>query len=155
MKQNSLLLCLFLNAFHNMSETIYFHLKIIGVILIALSLIHVVFPKYFNWKEELSRLSLINQELMKVHTFFIAVVVFLIGVLCLHSTHDLVHTDFGRTISLGIGFFWCLRLITQFVGYSGEVWRGKRFETVVHIIFTILWIYLSLIFLWNGILNFD
>ena len=46
------------------------HLKIIGTLLIALALIHLVFPKYFNWKTELQSLSLINRQMMSIHTFF-------------------------------------------------------------------------------------
>ena len=35
-------------------------LKIIGILLISLSFVHVLFPKYFNWKNELKSLSLIT-----------------------------------------------------------------------------------------------
>tara|TARA_R110000737_G_scaffold217581_1_gene233983 strand:- start:720 stop:905 length:186 start_codon:yes stop_codon:yes gene_type:complete len=45
------------------------HLKIIGVLLMALALVHIIFPKYFNWKEELKSLSLINKQMMTIHTF--------------------------------------------------------------------------------------
>lgn len=45
------------------------HLKLVGIILIGIALIHVGFPKKFKWKEELSSLSLINQQMMVVHTF--------------------------------------------------------------------------------------
>jgi hypothetical protein len=38
------------------------HFKIIGVLLIALALVHIVFPKYFNWDKELKSLSLINRQ---------------------------------------------------------------------------------------------
>ena len=123
------------------------HIKIIGVILIALSLVHVIFPKYFNWDVELKSLSLINQQMMKVHTFFIALTVFLMGVLCLTSSYELTTTALGKKISLGLGIFWTIRLFTQLFGYSSTLWKGKRFETTVHIVFSAFWIYLSVIFL--------
>jgi hypothetical protein len=122
------------------------HLKIIGAILIVLALIHVIFPRYFHWKKELSSLSLINREVMYVHTFFIALVVFLMGVLCLTSSQEIVATPLGKRIALGVGIFWLCRLLIQFFGYSSELWRGKFFETVVHIVFSILWMYLSVVF---------
>ena len=123
------------------------HYEIIGVLLIALAFVHVIFPKYFKWKEELKHLSLINQELMKVHTFFIALVVFLMGVLCVSSANDLIHTDLGRRVSLGFGIFWLFRLVIQFFGYSSELWKGKRFETIIHILFSLFWAYLSFVFI--------
>jgi len=125
------------------------HFKIIGVLLMALALIHIIFPKYFNWKEELKSLSLINRQMMKVHTFFIALVVFLMGLLCLISTTELLDTKLGKTISFGFGIFWAIRLFIQFFGYSTELWKGKTFETTIHIIFSLFWLYLSVIFLLN------
>ncbi|PHS63400.1 MAG: hypothetical protein COB12_09645 [Flavobacterium sp.] len=123
------------------------HYKIIGIILIALAFVHVIFPKYFKWEKELKSLSLINQQIMKVHTFFIALVVFLIGLLCLTSSNELINTELGKRVSLGFGIFWSFRLLIQFFGYSTKLWNGKRMETIVHIIFSILWAYLSYIFI--------
>ena len=122
------------------------HLKIIGILLIALGLVHFVFPKYFNWNKELSSLSLINRQMMTVHTLFIAVLVFLMGILCLTSSDELIATNLGKKISLGLGLFWTIRLFIQFFGYSSELWKGKAFETIIHIVFIFLWAYLSFIF---------
>lgn len=123
------------------------HLKIIGCLLITLALVHIIFPKYFHWDRELSSLSVINRQMMKVHTFFIALTVFLMGVLCWAGSTELVETNFGKKISLGLGIFWIIRLVIQFFGYSATLWKGKRFETAVHIVFSLLWTYLSVIFL--------
>jgi hypothetical protein len=123
------------------------HLKIIGLLLMALGLIHIFFPKYFNWDKELKSLSLINRQMMTVHTFFIAFTVFLMGLLCLTSANELVETVLGKKIALGFGIFWTVRLFIQFFGYSTELWKGKNFETTMHILFSILWAYLSFIFL--------
>ncbi|HBS13141.1 MAG TPA: hypothetical protein DEO36_11470 [Flavobacteriaceae bacterium] len=123
------------------------HYKIIGILLIALAFVHVIFPKYFKWEKELKSLSLINRQIMKVHTFFIALVVFLIGLLCLTSANELINTELGKKVSLGFGIFWSFRLIIQFFGYSSKLWKGKKMETIVHIIFSILWAYLSYVFM--------
>jgi hypothetical protein len=123
------------------------HFKIIGIVLMVLALAHYLFPKYFNWEEELKSLSLINKQMMTVHTFFVAVTVFLMGLLCLTSAPELIGTGLGKTICLGFGIFWSLRLFIQFFVYSTQLWKGKKFETTVHIIFSFLWIYLSFVFL--------
>jgi hypothetical protein len=123
------------------------HLKIIGVLLIILAAIHVAFPKYFNWKEELKPLTIINRQLMYVHSFLVAFAILLIGILCLTSSNDLVETTFGKRICLGLGLFWAARLMIQFFGYSSKLWRGKTFETSIHIIFSLFWIYLCVIFI--------
>ncbi len=123
------------------------HLKIIGALLITLALVHIAFPKYFNWKENLKSLSLVNRQMMTVHTFFIALTVFLMGLLCLTSSNELVETNLGKKISLGLGVFWTIRLVIQFFGYSTDLWRGKKFETLMHVVFSLFWTYLSFIFL--------
>lgn len=123
------------------------HLKIIGFCLIVLGLVHAVFPKQFNWKQELSSLSIMNREMMYVHTFFIAFMLVLVGFLCLTSANELLETTLGKRICLGLGIFWIVRLYIQFFGYSSKIWKGKQFETVVHILFSIFWTYLSVIFI--------
>ena len=128
----------------------HFHLKLLGVLLVVLSLIHVVFPKYFNWNKELRYLSLINRQMMTVHTFFIALIVFMMGILCLTSSNELIDTNLGKRISLGLGLFWLIRLFIQLFIYSSKLWRGKTFESSIHLLFTILWMYFSLLFILIG-----
>ena len=38
------------------------------------------------------------------------------------------------------------RLAIQFVGYSSELWRGKRVETAIHIACSLLWAYVATVF---------
>lgn len=123
------------------------HFKIIGILLITLALVHIIFPKYFNWDNELKTLSLINRQMILVHTFFIALVIFMMGLLCLTSSNELIETNLGKKISLGLGVFWAIRLFIQFFVYSPKLWKGKIFETIIHIAFSLLWTYLTVIFL--------
>jgi hypothetical protein len=128
------------------------HFKIMGVLLIGLSGAHILFPKYFNWTDDLKSLSLINRQMMYVHTFFIGLIVLLMGVLCLTSSRELINTNLGKKITLGLGIFWLSRLIIQFFGYSSKLWKGKSFETTIHILFSLLWAYLSLVFLLTSLM---
>ena len=91
---------------------------------------------------------MINRQMMLVHTFFIVLTVFLMGVLCVTSAHALVHTSLGKNICLGLGVFWAIRLLVQLFGYSTKLWKGKVLETTVHILFSLFWIYMSVVFLW-------
>jgi len=122
-------------------------IKIIGICLIVLGLAHIIFPKKFNWKQELSSLSTINREMMVVHTFFIALLLVLVGLLCVTSSTTLVNTPLGKRISLGLGIFWLARLGAQFFGYSTKTWKGKSFETLAHVLFSVFWTYLGVIFI--------
>jgi hypothetical protein len=127
------------------------HFKLIGTLLIGLAIVHLIFPRYFNWTNDLKSMSLINRQMMYVHTFFIGLVVFLMGLLCLTSSNELIETEFGKRITFGLGVFWTSRLIIQFFGYSSKLWKGKAFETTVHILLSLLWIYLSVVFVWASL----
>ncbi len=88
---------------------------------------------------------------MEVHTFFVALTVMLIGLLCWFYADNLVNSAFGRVIAMGLGIFWGIRLLFQFFVYSPKLWRGKPFETTMHIIFSLLWIYLTFVFITVGL----
>ena len=124
-------------------------IKIIGYLLMVLACVHVIFPKYFGWKEDLAPLQQINRSMMKVHTFFIALTVFLMGLLCVTSTQDLLQTELGRKLCLGLGVFWLIRLFFQFFIYPSLLWKGKKLETIIHIVAIVFWIFLSYSFLWG------
>ena len=117
------------------------HLKILGYLFVILAFFHAFFPKYFNWKQELNQISLINKQMMEVHTFFVALIVFGIGLLNIFCTNELINSILGRDICLGLFVFWFIRLLFQFFVYSSKLWRGKQFETIMHIIFSLFWTY--------------
>jgi len=123
-------------------------LKLIGGLLVVLALLHAGFPRYFNWAGELQPLSLINRQMVYVHTLFIALMVLLMGLLCIGCAAELIGTPLGRKVALGLGLFWLTRLLVQFFGYSPTLWRGKRFETIMHLSFSLFWVYLSTVFFW-------
>ncbi|HVS97263.1 MAG TPA: hypothetical protein VHE54_12300 [Puia sp.] len=121
--------------------------RIAGVLMILLAVLHVFFPRHFDWKRELRLLSLVNRQMMQVHLFFIAFAVFLMGLLCLTSGDQLLHTTLGRRISFGLTVFWAVRLCFQFFVYSPALWKGKRFEKTIHIGFSLLWTFFTVVFL--------
>ena len=122
------------------------HIKIVGVLFVVLGILHVGFQNYFKWKEELERLSLINRQMMYVHTFFIALTVCLMGLICLFFSHDLATTRLGKILSLGLFIFWATRFVFQFFYYSPILWKGKGFETVMHVFFGCLLAYVAIVF---------
>lgn len=128
-------------------------IKIIGGLFVLIAILHYFFPNYFDWKKELSSLSLINRQLIHVHIFFIAFGLFLMGILCLASSEALLSTPFGRRICLGLGIFWIVRLYVQLFVYSRKLWKGKTFETTMHILLSLFWAYTGTIFLLGYLKN--
>lgn len=125
------------------------HLKLAGVALILLGISHTFFGPRLKWKEELARLSLLNRQIFYVHTFFIALIVVMLGILAFFYTPALVErTALARVVLSGIVVFWLCRLLIQFFGYSASLWKGDRFNTSIHILFSLLWFYFTGVFGW-------
>jgi hypothetical protein len=124
-------------------------LRIAGALLVVLATAHAAFPKRFRWAEELSRLSLLNRQMFLVHVAYIVFLVASMGVLSLVFTDALLEKSALSKIVLAWLFvFWFSRLFVQWLVYDRALWRGDRFATTVHILFTVLWIYLSVVFGW-------
>jgi hypothetical protein len=124
---------------------IYVHLKVVGALLVALGLAHSLFGRYFKWKQELAPLSLLTRQIFQVHGFFIALVVAMIGACSLFYTTALLASGaLSRVVLTGFLVFWLSRLAIQLFVYDPAIWRGRRFYTFMHVVFTIFWIYVVL-----------
>ena len=52
----------------------------------------------------------------------------------------------SRLVLSGIATFWGLRLLCQWFVYDASLWRGQRFNTVMHALFSLLWLYLTAVY---------
>lgn len=123
------------------------HLQLAGLGLIVLALAHFTFPRRFHWTEELARLGTLNRQMFRVHVFFMAAVLVLFGTLSLLLADELlVPSPLARALLGGFTLFWALRLYVQLFVYERALWRGDRFNTAVHILFTSFWTYLVAVY---------
>ena len=126
------------------------HLRIVGGMLIVLALAHPLFGIHCDWKKDAAKLSPLNRQIFHVHTFFICLVLVLMGVLCLFYPHALLSpapaTLLGKLVLIGLTIFWGIRLLFQWFIYDRALWKGNRLNTTVHFVFTVIWIYFTLIF---------
>lgn len=123
------------------------HLQIIGILLMLLGISHAFFKRYFQWEKELATVSLLTRQVFFVHSFFIGLVVALFGALSFFYADALLQpTRLNRAILAGMATFWLCRLLAQFFAYHSAIWRGDRFRTFMHVAFTLLWCYVSAIY---------
>lgn len=116
----------------------------VGMAQIVLGIAHVFFKSYFKWKEELSSVSLLTRQIFYVHTFFIAFVVSLFGLLTVFCYEELIAgSKLALLVTALLFLFWTARLIFQFWVYSPKLWRGQPFRTAMHILFSLLWIWMT------------
>lgn len=118
-------------------------LSVAGILQVSLAFAHLGFGRHLGWKDDLARLSLVNRQIFQVHTFFIGLVLVLFGLLDLLAGKLLLDGSvLARSVSGGLAVFWGARLFVQWFVFDPRLWKGKRFETAVHALFTLLWTWL-------------
>jgi hypothetical protein len=89
-------------------------LRVAGASLMMLSLFHAVLWRTLNWGREMERLSPLSARVFWVHTFFIAFVLFALGLLSLVRPELLLlRSELARLLLLAIVAFWIARLAMQ------------------------------------------
>jgi len=131
------------------------HLQIGGLVMAGLVVVNLFVPSQLRWREEMSRLSLVNRQIFQVHSVFLVLTLGLLSALLLTCAPALVEpTRLSRALLIGLTIFWGLRMVMQWFFYSSDLWRGHRFNTVVHYVFSVIWIYLTSVFaaaLWMNV----
>ena len=123
------------------------HLRIVGIIMAVLVVVNVQVPRRFNWRDEMSQLSLLNRQIFQAHAVFLVLLLAQFSALLLLCTPDLLQpTRLSRAALIGLTTFWGLRMVMQWSFYSPAIWRGHRFNTVMHYVFSATWIYVTAVF---------
>jgi hypothetical protein len=123
------------------------HLRIVGVVMAALVGVNLFVPGRFHWRDEMARLSLLNRQIFQAHAVFLILTLALFSVLLLTCADALLEpTRLSRAVLAGLTIFWGLRMVMQWGFYSPAIWRGHRFNTVMHGVFSVTWIYVTAVF---------
>jgi hypothetical protein len=124
--------------------TLYVHLRVVGTLLMLLGLSHCFFDRYFGWRRELASVSLLTRKVFFVHTFFVGMGVTMAGAVSLVYAGALLEPSaLSRAVLSGMTAFWLCRLLAQWFAYDAAIWRGNRFRTAMHVVFSALWFYVT------------
>ena len=122
-------------------------LRLVGVALIGMGLFHAVLPRLIDWPADLTGTSLLTRQVSYAHLFFIAFTCMLLGALPLAFPTELLS---GAPLSTALlaaeTVFWGIRWLLQFAYFSPRLWRGDRFRTASHVALSVLWTWVTAIF---------
>ena len=128
-------------------DTVLLHLRLAGVVMASLVVVNLLVPRRFHWREEMSRLSLVNRQIFQAHSVFLVLTLALFSALLLTCGPALLEpTRLSRAVLAGLTIFWGLRMLMQWCFYSPLIWRGHRFNTVMHYTFSVVWVYVTTVF---------
>jgi hypothetical protein len=129
------------------SDLLLVNLRIAGACMAALVVFNLFVPQYLGWRRELARVSLVNRQIFEVHAFFLVLTLAMFAVLLLTASDALLEpTRLSRLVLGGLTTFWAIRMLAQWFYYSPNTWRGNRLHTVLHVAFSALWIYVTVVF---------
>ena len=128
-------------------QLVIVHLRAVGVVMALLVAVNLVVPVRYRWRDETARLSLLNRQIFQAHAVFLILTLALLSVLLLNYADVLVEpTPLSRAVLAGLTIFWGLRMLMQWCFYSPAIWRGDRFHTAMHWLFSATWVYVTGVF---------
>ena len=108
---------------------------------LSVAVLNLFLVRIMKWEEEVARMPQLVREVFHVHAWFITITLAIFGVVTIRFAGELAAgtNDLGRWLAAGIGIFWLIRWLMQFFYYNSSHWRGKRAETIVHIVLIFLY----------------
>ena len=112
------------------------HIRIIGLLMLALAAANATLPGHLRWATELTRLSPLNRQVFLVHAGFVVLITLLLGSMCvLYARELLEETPLARAVIIGLGAFWSARFLVQVVVCTKRTWRGSGSDAVLQFLF--------------------
>ncbi|MEU6840522.1 hypothetical protein ABZ930_01445 [Streptomyces sp. NPDC046716] len=122
-------------------------MRLVGLALILMGLVHAVLPRVLGWPGDLRASSLLTRQVSYAHLFFIGLTCALLGALPLAFAPDLLTGAPLPTFLLcAQTLFWGLRWIMEFAYFSPRLWRGHRLRTAGHAALAVLWTWVTGVF---------
>ncbi len=119
-----------------------------------LALAHLPMSRSLRWREEAARMSAASEAVFHVHTLFVCVMLVMMGLPALLSPQVFLdRSGAGAWLAWSYAAFWALRLYVQWFVFPATLWRGRRLETAMHGLFTVIWIALTALFAACGLVQ--
>jgi len=79
---------------------------------------HLFFWKLFDWKNQLSKLSIINQAVVPVLNLCLTFVFAIFSFLLFFHSQEIISTSLGHSLLVLIALFWALRAMEQVIFFG-------------------------------------
>jgi hypothetical protein len=130
-----------------MIETFAVLLRVAGVMIVLLAVVHIPIAHRLKWREQASLLTPVNASIFRVHTFFVCLALVMMGLPCVADPSAfLERSRAGCWLVWSCSLWWTIRLFSQWFVFPMDLWRGKKFETIMHAVFSVLWLSLAILF---------
>ena len=116
-------------------------MRMAGMSLLLLSLSHAVLWRTLGWGREIERLSPLSRSVFAVHTFFIAFVLFALGLLSLSEPELLLApSELARWLLVGVVAFWVARFALQPLVFDRAMREGWTRSIPLRVGVNLVWL---------------
>jgi len=119
-------------------------LKLSAVAQIAVAVLNLFLVRLLHWRPHIEQLPLLPRQVFMVHLWFISLTLLIFGGVTWQYADDMARggNPLAAWLCGGIALFWGIRTLLQIMYYSSSHWRGKRAQTVAHVV--LLGVYVSM-----------
>ena len=96
-----------------------------GFLWLAFFVFHIFFWKLFDWKRDLESLTEVNRAIMQVLNLCLMLVFLIFAYVSIFHADELLTTDLGRSMLVGIVLFGVFRAVEQVVFFDLKHIRSK------------------------------
>jgi hypothetical protein len=115
-----------------------------GIVQLMIASVNFFLPRRLRYAENLANVSTIVRQIFIVHSVYIVLVLTGLASLCIFFARELAGpSELGRCLSGFLAVFWMLRVGIQLFYYDTALKRENR---LVHIFFTMAFVYLATVF---------
>jgi hypothetical protein len=124
------------------ANAIELQLRLVGALLLGVAALGVAVHRHFGWGDEIQRLTLLTRQVFLIHSAFVTLVLAMLGAMLLTVAPALLEPGpLPRAVLIGLIVMWTARLLAQWFFYDPSLWRGDRFRTFMHVLFSVLYAY--------------
>jgi len=109
-------------------------LRVAAVVQLSVAVLNLGLIRIMKWKPDLERMPLLIREVFRIHCYFISITLTIFGVITWRFANEIAAAanPMGIWLAIGIGAFWLIRSVMQWLHYSPSHWRGDRSRTLIH-----------------------
>ena len=106
---------------------------------IAVAFLNLRLDRLLGWQSQLAALPLLMREVFHVHKWFVSITLLIFGTVTLRFASEIAagENEVARWLAAGIGIFWAIRTLIQWLYYDWSHWRGQAGRTAIHWILTL------------------
>jgi len=123
-------------------------IAVAGVLMLCLAVFHSAFHRLFNWRDDFSKLSVVNVRIVFAIHIALALVFAIFGVLTLAYSAEISRAEgLARAYAFAWAVFWGWRAVWQIVGFKPPPASAPLSRRLMYWILLVVLVMLALCFL--------